>query len=134
MIEPVALREPRGRLAQTVMELVLIERSAAFRRGHRERARQRLRHSDELLRLVEECRVRNLKLVPPSLWSAVVHLVASVDAQMRDDLGINRHPDHVADILFMTQGQLMHDAQVERTATGLAPIIPLFPPVRDSDT
>ncbi len=131
MNDPAASPESRGRLEDTVLELAVIERKAAFRRRHRDHARSRLRHSDELLRLVEECRVKGFQVLPPQLWGAVVPFIEAVDTQLRDDLGRNRDPNHVADVLFMTQGQLMHDAQIERASLGLAPIIPLFGPRSD---
>ncbi len=120
--------EPQGRLERTVMELAHIERAAAFRRSHRVKPRGRLHHSDELLRLVEECKVRRMRMVPPTLWRETVAFIAAVDPQLRDDLGLDRRPEHVADVLFMTQGQLMHAAQIDRASLGLAPIIPLFGP------
>jgi hypothetical protein len=134
MIHAAVVEPAPSGLQRTLAELALIERAAAFRRRHRDRARLRLRHSDELLRLVEDARLRGFPLVPPGLWGEVVRFIAAVDPQMREDLGHDRAPGHVADVLFMTQGQLMHDAQVERVRSGLAPIIPLFgPPAGDEE-
>ena len=51
--------------------------------------------------------------------------VGDVDSGLRDELGINRDPDHVADVLFSAQEVLLARVrQAEQPA--LAPIIPLF--------
>ena len=107
------------------MEIARAERVAAFRRSRISRARRRVRESDVLLDLIEECRLRDWRLVPSALWSAVVRAVGEVDPELRDELGINRDPEHVAGVLFEAQEQLL--AQVrDSQAPSLAPIIQLF--------
>ena len=44
---------------------------------------------------------------PAALWSAVVRAVGAVDPGLRDRLGIDRDPNHVADILFEAQEILL---------------------------
>jgi hypothetical protein len=111
---------------RTVAELTRIERAAAF---HRSEPRWRMwqREADMLLSCVEECRVRGYKLVPLSIFGAVVRLVARVDSTLRDELGINRLPDHVGDVLFSLQEELLVRHGPQREAP-LAPVIPLFGP------
>jgi hypothetical protein len=107
------------------MEIARLERAAAFRRARISRARLRVRESDALLDLIEECRQREWRLVPSPLWSAVARAVREVDPHLRDELGINRDPEHVADILFAAQEVLLDRARREREPV-LAEIIPLF--------
>ena len=61
----------------------------------------------------------------------MVRFVGSVDPELRDDLGINRLCNHVGDVLFAAQEELLAEA-VRRRQPQLAPIIPLFPPSDDA--
>jgi len=115
-----------GPLEQTRAELVYLERRAVFRRERISRSRHALRHADALLDLVEQCRVYEYRLVPPVVWRAVVQFVAELDSALRDALGINRAPDHVADVLFVAQAILQARLRAERERPHIAPIIPLF--------
>jgi hypothetical protein len=126
VLSAAVLRNRSGPLARTRAELVHIERRAAFRRERLARARLRLRESDALLELVEECRLRDITPLPHSLWSAVVRFVGAVQPSLRDELGINRDADHVSDVLFTAQESLQARAREERRPQ-LAPIIQLFP-------
>jgi hypothetical protein len=119
------LRRSPGPLERTSAELERIRRLAAFRRAREQRWRRRLRESDLLLDLIEQCRLRGYVIVPTQVWAAVVRFVGSVDPQLRDDLGINRMPDHISDVLFAAQEQLLRVGVHERQPR-LAPIIPLF--------
>ena len=116
-----------GPLARTCAELELIRRAGSFRRERELRARRRLRESDLLLDLIEQCRLRGYRLLPAQLWTPIVRFVGSVDEGLRDDLGINRHPDHVSEILFAAQEELLKEA-IEERRPSTAPIIPLFAP------
>lgn len=117
-----------GPLERTRAEMIHIERRAAFRRERVSRARLRLRHSDALLELIEECRLRGYRLVPATLWSELVRFIGEVDPQLRDLLGIDRRPDHVSDVLFFAQELLQQLVHLERERPWPpAPIIPLFP-------
>jgi hypothetical protein len=115
-----------GPLERTARELEHIRRLALFRRQRAHYWRRCLRESDLLLDLIEQCRVRGYVLVPAQVWVAVVRFVGTVDRRLRDDLGINRQPDHVSEILFAAQEELMSVAVRERNRRQLAPIIPLF--------
>ena len=112
-------------MERTCLEIAELRRAAAFRRARISRSRLRVRESDSLLDLVEECRLRGWPLVPAHLWSAVVRTVGSADPELRDELGINRDPDHVADVLFAAQEVLLARA-LDARQPALAPIIPLF--------
>jgi hypothetical protein len=126
MISAAVLRSRPGPLAATRAELVDIERRARFRRERLAQARLRLRESDALLDLVEECRLRDVRPLPPVLWGAVARLVGGVEPDLRDELGIDRGADHVSDVLFAAQEVLQAEARRELRPQ-LAPIIPLFP-------
>jgi hypothetical protein len=114
-----------GPLERTVLELRRIDRDAVWRRPRVGRTRLLLRESDALIDLIERCRERGDRLLPTQLWSAVVRFVGALDGELRDELGINRAPAHVADVLFASQGLLLGRARRERApVTGR--IIPLF--------
>ena len=112
-------------MERTRREIERAERVAAFRRSRISRARRRVRESDALLDLVEECRLRDWRLIPSTLWSSVVRAVGQVDPELRDELGIDRDPEHVADVLFTAQELLLERVR-ETQEPALAPIIPLF--------
>jgi hypothetical protein len=115
-----------GPMERTCLEIARAERVAAFRKGRVSRARRSVRESDSLMELIEECRLQGWRLVPSTLWSAVVRAVGQVDPNLRDELGINRDPEHVADVLFTAQDVLLARVRHAKQPT-LAPIIPLFP-------
>lgn len=123
--EAVFRREFTGPIERTVFELRRIDRDAVWRRPRVGRTRLLLRESDALIDLLERCRERGDRLLPTQLWSAVVRFVGALDGELRDQLGINREPGHVSDVLFATQGLLLERAREER-APVTARIIPLF--------
>jgi hypothetical protein len=118
-------RRIAGPLERTVLELRRIDRDAVWRRPRVGRTRLLLRESDSLIELIETCRERGDRLLPTRLWSAVVRFVGALDSGLRDELGINREPGHVADVLFDTQGLLLERARNERVPM-MGRIIPLF--------
>jgi hypothetical protein len=126
MLSQAIVRRGPGPLERTAVELEHIRRLALFRRHREQHWRRRLRESDLLLDLIEQCRLRGYKLVPAQVWVAVVRFVGAVDRQLRDDLGINRQPDHVSEVLFAAQAELLSVALRERAQRRVAPIIPLF--------
>jgi hypothetical protein len=114
-----------GPLERTVLELRRIDRHAVWRRPRVSRTRLLLRESDALIDLIERCRERGDRLLPTQLWSAVVRFVGGLDAELRDELGIDRAPAHVTDVLFASQELLLERAREERSPmTGR--VIPLF--------
>ncbi len=120
-----AARPTGGPLERTCAELEQIRRTASFRRERELRSRRRLRESDLLIDLIEQCRLRGYRLLPAQLWTHIVRFVGTVDDGLRDDLGINRHPDHVSEILFAAQEELLREV-IEERRPQRAPIIPLF--------
>lgn len=125
MLNPAARNRP-GPLERTAAELEHLRRLHAFRRTRELRSRRQLRESDLLLDLVEQCRLRGYRLVPAQLWTHIVRFVAALDHGLVDEIGINRGPDRVGDVLFDAQDELLRRAAEERRP-GVAPIIPLFP-------
>ena len=120
-----ALQRGPGPLERTSMELEDLRRSAAFRRGRELTAQRCLRESDALVDLVEQCRLRGYQLLPTQVWARVVRFVRGVDPALRDELGIDRHPDHVGDVLFLAQEIVLRE-RVEERRPRMAEIIPLF--------
>ena len=108
-----------------MLELRSIDRDAVWRRPRVGRTRLLLRESDALIDLIERCRERGDRLLPTQLWSAIVRFVGALDPGLRDQLGIDRRPGHVADILFSAQELLLERARHERVPM-TARIIPLF--------
>ena len=129
MISALVVSRP-GPMARTRQEVLDIERRARFRRERLTRARLRLRQSDALLDLVEECRLREIRPVPTAVWSAAARLVGTVEPELRDELGINRDADHLSDVIFSAQERLQAEARTELRPQ-LAPIITLFPDPED---
>ncbi|HSP64650.1 MAG TPA: hypothetical protein VLO10_00535 [Candidatus Deferrimicrobium sp.] len=118
-------RRAAGPLERTVLELRRIDRDAVWRRPRVGRTRLLLRESDALIDLIERCRERGDRLLSTQLWSAVVRFVGGLDPDLRDELGIDRQPGHVADVLFASQELLLERARHERVPM-TARIIPLF--------
>lgn len=114
-----------GPLARTAVELENLRRLAAFRRDREMRWHHRLRESDLILDLVEECRIRGYPMLPGQLWASVVRFVGEVDPGLREDLGSSRHPDHASEAIFAAQAEICrHRLEERRPRT--ARIIPLF--------
>ncbi|TMD99691.1 MAG: hypothetical protein E6I76_01915 [Chloroflexi bacterium] len=114
-----------GPLARTAVELENLRRLAAFRREREMRWHRRLRESDLILDLVEECRVRGYPLLPGQLWASVVRFVGEVDPALRDDMGSSRRPDQASEAIFAAQAEICR-RRVDERRPGAARIIPLF--------
>ncbi len=111
---------------RTALEIAAAAAQSAFRAGHRQRLRERIRATDRLLDEVERTRLLELTLVPTSTWAGAVHLAGEVAPDLLPRLRRERHPDSVGSCLFAIQGQLLRESQGGRPS-GLAPVIPLFP-------
>jgi hypothetical protein len=109
----------------TALQIAAARVQLTFRSRHCRTAHQRLQMSDELLEHVERCRLQSHRFISGRVWEQVAALTNSVDPRLRLELGRDRHPDHVGEILFEVQARLMRAAQDERHR-GLAPVIPLF--------
>jgi hypothetical protein len=86
-----------------------------------------LRETDQLLGAVEECRLRDIKLIPTHIWRRIVHLLGQLDGPYTQKLGIDRSVERTADVLFEAQEDLMVAAQQRRHGRG-GNVIPLFRP------
>ena len=112
-------------IERTVLEIAQ-QRFWAWKRKQTPTPRTRLQETDELLSLVEECRVRSINPIPADIWRRIVHLVGQVDRKFSQRLGIDRSPDRTSDILFEAQESLMRLQKELREQQGK--IIPLFRP------
>lgn len=126
MISNAVMSSRPGPLERTRFELLSLERRAAFRRSRLSDAELRRREADAVLDLIESCRLQGFDVVPTAVWSATVQLAGAVSGALRDEVGIDRHPDHLQEIVFAVQEELQKDLR-ERRRPQLAPIIPLFP-------
>src|SRR5438270_3069437 len=91
-------------------------------RGRAVTARGLLRESDELLYWVEECMVKELRIVPGWLVSRLMVVLRHAHPELPSRLGRERRPDQVMEIIYAAQAKLMDQARKSR---GPAEIIPL---------
>jgi hypothetical protein len=85
--------------------------------------RNLMREADELLYWLEECLFQDVKLVPGWLLPRIAHLINQTDRELQEELGHERRPDKVLDVIFKAQEVLMSESIRSR---GQAKIIPLF--------
>jgi len=111
-------------IERTVLEISQ-HRFWAWQRRRAVTPRHQLRETDLLLGVVEECRIRRLRLIPPPVWRRIVQLLGQVDRECTDRLGIDRSVERTSDILFQAQRLLM-DRAVQRHPPLAGKIIPLF--------
>jgi hypothetical protein len=105
-----------------------VEEQQMYLHWHRRRREQvsprcMLRESDELMYWLEECMVQGLRLVPGWLMPRLTKLVRQADPSLHRELGRERRPEHVIEVLFRAQEVLMRDSI---TAREPARVIPLF--------
>ncbi len=105
-----------------------VEEQARALFWHRKRQdnkpRQLLNESDQLLYWLEECLDNNLKLTPGWLMPRITHVLSNTDRELSEQLGRERRPEQVMEILFMAQEVLM--AELVRTHRRPARVIQLF--------
>jgi hypothetical protein len=94
------------------------------RKQLQEKPRGLMRETDELLYWLEECLVQNVRLVPGWLMPRVHHVLTHTDRELRDELGRERRPEAVMELLFRAQEVLMDE--LVRARNRRAEIIPLF--------
>src|SRR5919199_4908659 len=105
-----------------------VEEQRMFLHWHRSRQqrlnpRRLLHESDELMYWLEECVVQRLKIVPGWLMPRLTRIVVQATPELRAELGRERRPEQVIELLYRVQEVLMtRSIQVRRPA----PIIPLF--------
>ncbi len=95
---------------------------------HREKRRRKtprrlLRESDELMYWLEECVVQELRIVPGWLMPRLVSLLQAADPKLSHQLGRQRRPAEVIEVLYEAQEALMERSLQAREP---AKIIPLF--------
>src|SRR5260370_7763626 len=106
-----------------------IEEQERYLRWHRRRRRvvtprHLLQESDELLFWVEECLVKEVRIVPGWLVARLMVVLRQAHADLPGRLGRERRPDQVMEIIYDAQAALMEQACKSR---GPAEVIPLFP-------
>lgn len=97
-------------------------------RWHRRRQekltpRTLLHEADELLFWLEECLVQELRIVPGWLTPRLVQLLNRADPRLTGELGRERRPVQVMEVLYKAQQALMAESVKSR---GPAKILPLF--------
>jgi hypothetical protein len=113
-------------IERTVLEIAQ-HRFWAWQRKTARTPQNQLRETDRLLGAVEECRLRDIKLIPTHIWRRIVHLLGQLDGPYTEKLGIDRSVDRTADVLFEAQEDLMLAARDRRRGRG-ENVIPLFRP------
>jgi hypothetical protein len=110
-------------IQQTVLEQ---QRAEHWHRRYQERVmapRRLLKESDVLLNWLEECLVQNLRFVPGWVMPRLVNLLSEADPLLPRQLGSERRPEHLMELVYRAQQRLMEDSVRARKP---APIIPLF--------
>jgi hypothetical protein len=85
--------------------------------------RRLLRESDELLYWVEECTVREMRVIPGWLVARLMVVLRHAHPELPSRLGRERRPAQVMEIIYDAQAALMDQACRSR---GPAEVIPLF--------
>src|SRR5438270_14056873 len=85
--------------------------------------RNLMREADELLYWLEECLIQDIRLVPGWLLPRIAQLVNQTDRELQEDLGRERRPEHVMDVIFRAQEVLMTESVRSRDD---AKVIPPF--------
>ena len=90
--------------------------------------RRMLQESDELLFWVEECLVKEVRIVPGWLVARLMVILRQAHADLPGKLGRERRPEQVMEIIYDAQAALMTQACNNR---GPAEVIPLFARARE---
>ncbi|MGH7904774.1 MAG: hypothetical protein ACREPA_11725 [Candidatus Dormibacteraceae bacterium] len=111
-----------------------VEEQERYLRWHRIRQRRQtprllLRESDELLYWLEECVLEGLRLTPGWLVPRLVRLIQQADPGLQAELGRERRPAQVMEVLFRAQELLMEQSIHSREP---AEVIQLFPDLAES--
>jgi hypothetical protein len=111
-------------IERTVLEIAQ-HRFWAWQRRNAPTPRTQLRETDQLLGAIEECRVREIKLIPTDIWRRIVHLLGQLDGTYTERIGIDRSVERTAEVLFEAQEALMLASQ-SRWRGRAGNVIPLF--------
>ena len=109
-------------IQQTVEEQRLRLRWHANRQ-RRLAPRHLLRESDEIMFWLEECLVQRIKVVPGWLHARLTQLLSQADPALNGELGRERRPEQVMELLYRAQEALMEQSILSRQP---AKVIPLF--------
>lgn len=112
-------------IERTVLEIAR-HRFWAWQRRTAPTPRSRLRETDQLLTVLEECRVRRIRLIPAPVWRRIVHLLGQIDSGYTQRIGIDRSVELSSEVLFEAQGALMDEEQRRRRQLA-GKVVPLFP-------
>ena len=82
-----------------------------------------MREADELLYWLEECLIQDVKLVPGWLLPRIAQVINQTDRELQEELGRDRRPEQVMDVVFKAQEVLMSESIRSRTESK---VIPLF--------
>ncbi len=110
-----------------------VEEQERHLRWHRRRRRamtprRLLQESDELLFWVEECLVKEVRIVPGWLVARLMVVLRQAHSELPGRLGRERRPEQVMEIIYDAQAALMDQACRSR---GPAEVIPLFARARE---
>jgi hypothetical protein len=90
-----------------------------------DRPRHLMAEADQLLFWLEECLVQNVRIVPGWLMPRIAQVINHADRELQEELGRERRPDQVMDVIFRAQAALM--SELVRSRKRAAKVIPLFP-------
>ena len=111
-------------IERTVLEIAR-HRFWAWQRRTAVTPRTQLRETDQLLSVLEECRLRRMRQVPTPVWREIVHLLGQIDPRYTQRIGIDRSVELSSEVLFEAQGALMDEEQKRRRQLA-GKIVPLF--------
>lgn len=100
-------------IERTVLEIAR-HRFWAWQRRTTPTVRTQLRETDQLLSALEECRVRDIRLIPTPVWRRIVRLLGQIDARYTQRIGIDRSVELNSEVLFDAQAALMIEANKRR--------------------
>ena len=109
-----------------IQETVEEQNRALFwhrRRQLGSKPRNLMQEADQLLYWLEECLIQNVRIVPGWLMPRIAHVINHTDRDLHGELGRDRRPDQVMEVLFRAQSVLMGELVRSRRE---ARVIPLF--------
>ena len=111
-------------IERTVLEIAR-HRFWAWQRRNAVTPRSQLREADRLLTVLEECRLRRIRLIPTPIWRRIIQLLGQIDARYPPRIGIDRSVEISSEVLFEAQEALMNEEQRRRRPLP-GKIVPLF--------
>src|SRR5947199_10385180 len=93
-------------IERTVLEIAQ-HRFWAWQRRTARTPRNQLRETDQLLDAVEECRLREVKLIPARIWPRIVRLLGQLDGTYTERLGMEGSAERTAEVLCEAQEDVM---------------------------